>query len=262
MLKSKNALSQAVFCLSLLFVWAVCAAAASAAPAGQAITDGSVPQWQFFLGQLLSSPYFAAFLLMLGLAGIAIELLIPGFGFFGAVGVIAFVVYFIGGFGAGYATWLSVVLLVAGIVLLCVEAFVTPGFGLAGILGIAAIIAAVVSASPSLAYALIALVIALAAAVILIIISLKVTKTRRAWSKLILSQKLTTAEGYTSPSVELEKLLGKQGTALTVLRPAGTALIEKSRVDVVTEGEYLPAGSQITVLKIEGGRVIVGLNDD
>ena len=55
-----------------------------------------------------------------------------------------------------------------------------------------------------------------------------------------------------------EHLLGNQ--ALTTLRPAGTALIDGERVDVVTDGEYLPNDTEIKVVKVEGARIVVEKN--
>jgi membrane-bound serine protease (ClpP class) len=52
-------------------------------------------------------------------------------------------------------------------------------------------------------------------------------------------------------------LLGHSGTALTVLRPAGTAKIEGRRVDVIAEGNFIEAGAPITVVRVEGNRVTV-----
>jgi membrane-bound serine protease (ClpP class) len=51
--------------------------------------------------------------------------------------------------------------------------------------------------------------------------------------------------------------VGRDGTALTDLRPSGTARIGDERVDVVTEGEYVPQGSRVQVLRSEGYRHVV-----
>ncbi|MCX7713660.1 MAG: hypothetical protein N2035_08390 [Chthoniobacterales bacterium] len=56
---------------------------------------------------------------------------------------------------------------------------------------------------------------------------------------------------------EKDPLLGKQGVALTILRPAGIAKIEGKRIDVVAEGGFIDAGSTITVVEVDGTRVVV-----
>ncbi|MNC78018.1 hypothetical protein D3C75_1301300 [compost metagenome] len=57
----------------------------------------------------------------------------------------------------------------------------------------------------------------------------------------------------------LEKLslVGASGVSITPLRPAGTASLNGERVDVVTEGSFIAAGASISVIKVEGGRVVV-----
>jgi membrane-bound serine protease (ClpP class) len=56
---------------------------------------------------------------------------------------------------------------------------------------------------------------------------------------------------------EKPELLGKTGTALTALRPAGTAVFDGRRADVVTEGGFVEKGQTVTVVAIEGLRVVV-----
>ena len=71
-----------------------------------------------------------------------------------------------------------------------------------------------------------------------------------------LGQRSTTKAGYVSNDV-LEDLAGKEGVAHTTLRPAGIAKIDGNLVDVVTEGDFIDAGSPIVVLRVVGGRNIV-----
>jgi membrane-bound serine protease (ClpP class) len=72
---------------------------------------------------------------------------------------------------------------------------------------------------------------------------------------------LSTAEdselGYQAPPAELENYAGKTGRAVTPLRPAGTAIIDGSRVDVVTEGNFISNDTPVKVVKVEGMKVIV-----
>jgi membrane-bound serine protease (ClpP class) len=52
-------------------------------------------------------------------------------------------------------------------------------------------------------------------------------------------------------------MVGKSGVAITSLRPAGTALIEGQRVDVVTQGTFIDKDSEVTIIRIDGNRVVV-----
>lgn len=76
-------------------------------------------------------------------------------------------------------------------------------------------------------------------------------------SPVTLTTSLSREAGYSSQSEALAAYLGKTGTAITDLRPAGTARIEEKRVDVVSRGEYINKGSQVRVTAVEGNRVVV-----
>jgi membrane-bound serine protease (ClpP class) len=76
-------------------------------------------------------------------------------------------------------------------------------------------------------------------------------------SPVTLKTSLSKEDGYTSQPEALSSYKGKTGAALTDLRPAGTAMIDNKRVDVVSRGEYIEKGADIVVLAIEGNRVVV-----
>jgi len=206
----------------------------------------------------LSDPWISGILLAIGIAGIVIELLTAGsFGLFGAAGLVSFALYFMGHFWAGNIGVGAILLFMVGLVLIVLEIFVIPGFGITGILGILAVLASLVLASPNFTQAMLTLGGSLAAAIIIILITLRNKKTRKLWGKLILSHKLETSEGYVSHDESLVMYQGKRGKALTTLRPAGTIDIEGRRVDVVTMGEFIEAGSAVEVILVEGMRVVV-----
>ncbi len=72
-----------------------------------------------------------------------------------------------------------------------------------------------------------------------------------------LKTSLSKANGYSSQSEELSAYMGRTGTVLTDLRPAGTAMIDNRRVDVVSRGEYIHKGAAIEVLAVDGNRIVV-----
>ena len=203
----------------------------------------------------LSNPFVSGLLLIIGIAGLAIEIFTAGsFGVFGVAGVLGFVLFFIGNFMAGNLGAGAILLFGAGIMLIAVEIFVTPGFGVVGIGGILAVLASVIMAAPSPSQGISMLAISLVVSVIIIIITLKNRKTRKIWDKLALSH---TEKGYTSDEGKFYEFDGKEGKAITILRPAGTAEIDGRRVDVVTSGEFIQAGTVIKVILVEGARVVV-----
>ncbi len=72
-----------------------------------------------------------------------------------------------------------------------------------------------------------------------------------------LKTRLSRTNGYSSQSVELSAYVGGTGTAVTDLRPAGTAVIDGQRVDVVSRGEYIERGTSVAVTAVDGNRVVV-----
>ncbi|WP_053376823.1 NfeD family protein [Paenibacillus sp. FJAT-27812] len=203
----------------------------------------------------LINPIVMTVLLILGIAGIVIEMLVPGFGAPGIIGLLSFGLYFFGHYVAGFAGMESVVLFVIGIALLIIEVFV-PSFGILGILGSASLIAGVVLAANDPMTAFISIVIALVGAIILIAIFVRLNKKRGIWNKFILRDKLTTEQGYLSADVK-DSLLGLEGMTITPLRPAGTVLIGDNRIDVVTSGEFVDTNRSVKVIKAEGTWVVV-----
>lgn len=139
------------------------------------------------------------------------------------------------------------VLWLVGVGLLLVETFL-PG-AIAGIAGALACTAAV-----TLAF----LYIGVGVGVALLVASLVVGIGGAWWAarRMGLRHQLAAETGFVATD-DLRHLLGQKGEALTVLRPAGFARIDGKRVDVVTDGEHIPAGTPVVVGAVEGSRVVV-----
>ncbi|RAP76936.1 nodulation protein NfeD [Paenibacillus montanisoli] len=212
------------------------------------------------IAQFLTMPIVMTVLLIIGIAGIAIELMIPGFGAPGIIGVIGFALYFFGHYIAGFAGLEDVILFIIGILLLVSELFV-PSFGILGILGSLSLIASVLMAAPNPKSAGLSLLVAVIAAGIIVYLIAKRFAHRGIWNRFILRDQLTTAEGYVS-NANKTSYLGLSGKTLTPLRPAGTIRLGDARVDVVTSGEFIAAGAEVTVIKVEGARVVVALKEE
>lgn len=149
---------------------------------------------------------------------------------------------------------LIIICAVIGIVLLVVEFFM-PGFGLPGIAGLLLLAASVVFTwKEHGAYAgLGATVVVLSLGSAAVIIFLRsATKGRISRSPLILHDNLSTDE-----AADMHKYLHRTGVTQTVLRPAGIALIDGDRVNVVSGGEYIQSGAAVRVEEVEGSRVLV-----
>jgi membrane-bound serine protease (ClpP class) len=180
---------------------------------------------------------------------------VPGFGAPGIIGTLAFALYFFGNYVAGFAgaeTWL---LFILGLVMLVLELFV-PSFGILGLVGSICLIAGVVRAAFSFTHALFSLGIAFAAAAVVIAVVVVIFKERGIWNRFILQDNLTKEKGFVPVQEKLD-LIGTSGVSITPLRPAGTAMLGGERIDVVTQGSFINAGVQVSVVKVEGGRVVV-----
>ncbi len=221
------------------------------------------PNWAEQVVRFLTNPLVSPLLLSLGMLGLVLEIKSGGFGIGGLVSLASLGLFFGSSFVLGLAGWEEVLLLGLGIVALAVEVFVLPGFGVAGVLGLAAVGGAIVlslmGAAPSGGDVLQA--VAILGASLLITVAVMYAWLRHIpnsdrFGGLFLRGEMAQADGYVSAALRAD-LVGQEGVAVTDLRPAGTAAIAGERVDVVTEGEYVAQGSAVRVLRSEGYRHVV-----
>jgi membrane-bound serine protease (ClpP class) len=235
--------------------------------------------------RFLTNPIVASLLISIGVLLILIDFFTAGFGLAGTVGLVLLGTFFWGHYIAGLAGWEGLALVLLGLALIALEVFVIPGFGVAGVLGLAALLGglfismiggqivtqqALIRAGSTLALALITIVAGAVALFWLL--------PRLPWLRgLILQTNLALPEGVGGRrtlvlagtldrddlrngarlAVEQPALFGAAGEALTDLRPGGFAQIGGRRVDVVTRGEYITAGEPIEVVADEGYRRVV-----
>jgi len=220
--------------------------------------------WAETLVRFLTHPVVSSLLMTIGILGIIVELRTPGFGLPGALGVGSLALFFWGHWLVRLAGWEELLLVGLGALLLVIELFVTPGFGILGALGLAAVLGglglSLVGAGATWTVILTAvgrvamsLLLALAAALAMLRLLPRLPFGRR----LILQTELATEKGYASAPEADRRWLGKRGTAMSVLRPAGIADIEGERVDVVSSGDFIDAGEPIEVARVDGNRIVV-----
>ena len=221
--------------------------------------------WAEGVVRFLTHPVVAPFLLSLGFLGLLVEIKTPTFGLAGAAGGVALALFFGGHYLVGLAGMEEIILLIAGIVLLGVEAFIVPGFGIFGILGIGGILGGIylslVGSLSTLAdYSQAAMI--LSASVLIVLVSAWAllrtlpSNTRLQRSGILLGEDTGRDVGYLSASVR-EDLVGQQGIAVTDLRPAGVGKFGDERVDIVAEEGWLTAGTGIEIIRAEGYRHVV-----
>ncbi len=215
--------------------------------------------------KFFNNPIVSSILILIGFFGIIAEIKTPGWGLPGTAGVIALLLFFGSSYILNLASGLDIILFVAGIVLLALEIFVIPGFGITGISGIILIFVSLFLAlTPNgpffnyenISIAIVQLTGAIAGALILIFLLAKFLPKTNAFNRLILANEEKAEQGFVSYPSEKE-LLGAEGVALTTLRPAGTAEFNGKRVDVVADWDYVERGKRIKVLRVEGIKVVV-----
>lgn len=158
---------------------------------------------------------------------------------------------FINGFSMPAAICLAV-----GLVLMLIEMF-TPGFGISGLAGLIALLAAIVLSGNTFAERLWMTVIILAMLGLMLLIFMhSATKGKLSRSQIILNDSIDAEARYISPD-DLEYYVGREGRAMTILRPSGIADFDGVRLDVITEGDFIPAGSHIRVNRIDRLNLVV-----
>jgi len=207
------------------------------------------------LARFLTDPVVIPILLSVASLGLIVELYSPGFGIPGIMGLLSLVLFFYGHIVAGLAGYEAIILLILGIGLVIAEIFL-PG-GIAGIAGVVSIVASLMLSSADMGHMAMSIGIALIATIIVSIVLFKTMGLERGFFRHIILQDSTSAEkGYLSSTSRLE-LIGMVGETMTPLRPAGTAVFDGERLDVVTEGGFVSTGQSVKVLKTEGSRIVV-----
>jgi membrane-bound serine protease (ClpP class) len=232
---------------------------------GDATVLAAQVNWAERWVRFLTHPAVAPMLLSLGFLGIIIEIKTPAFGLAGFFGAAALTAFFGSHLLLGLAGWEEVILLTGGIILIAVEMFVLPGFGIAGIAGALAILAAfyfsmVTDMATSAEYAQAFGVLSLSLIVVIVAgwaLLRHLGRTRGTGKSGIMLGNATSREtGYLSSAVRTE-LIGSVGIALTDLRPAGAGRFGAERIDIVSDSNWIAAGTPIRIVRSDGYRHVV-----
>lgn len=199
----------------------------------------------------LNTPLVSAVLLTVGLLGLLLEMQTLH-GIAGLVGLGALGLFF----GAHASGPLVIILAILGLAGILWELHVVPGHGAPGVLGGTILLLSILLAfgTPMVFVAMQTVASAIVSTVILFYLATRIFP-ENAW---IAKLTFAGAQGadYVASS-DFTALLGKSGVAASYLRPSGLALVEGQRVDVLTEGEFIPEGTPIRVTRVEGARIFV-----
>lgn len=207
------------------------------------------------LARFATNPEISGLLLTLGLLGLLIEMQTLH-GIAGAIGVIALGLFFGTHMYAGFSNGLVLILAAIGLLGILYELHILPGHVAPGIVGAMFIFTAILLAFGT-AFFFVALQTVATAIVATIVLFWLVTRAipQNAWLNKLTFLSTQGSEYVTSR--DFSHLRGRNGWASSYLRPAGVALIDDKRVDVLTEGDFIPAGTAVRVKRVEGARIFV-----
>lgn len=226
--------------------------------------------WDNIKGFLMS-PIFQGILIMLIIGGIYFELQSPGIGFALGVAITAAVLYFAPLYIDGLAANWEIILFVVGLILIGLEIFVVPGFGITGISGIFLVVSGLILSllnnvnfdfkpihPADSSKAILTVIGGLTLGFGLIIYLSNKIGSKGLFKKLALETTLESKEGYIGVPTEGINIVGKKGIAYTVLRPSGKVKVDEKVYDAVSvNGVFIEKGTQIIVVRYETGQVYV-----
>jgi len=234
--------------------------------------ESAKPSWAHWLVEFLASAKVAGALLFIGWFALMIEFMSPGLSVAGFTSAVCFLVFFWANFLNGTAGWLEVTLFAGGIICVAMEIFVIPGLGAFGVGGGLLIVASIVLATqtfviprnsyewsqvPTSLY----MVVAAASGAFVSLLFMRRLLTEAPVFKRV---SLETPDDdrleelrYQESLVHLEHLVGKRGVTITQLTPSGKARFGDSVIDVMSDGEVIPPGTDVYVMDVKGNEVEV-----
>ncbi len=227
--------------------------------------------WSETFFGFLTNPMVAGLLLMIGLIGLYTEFKMPGFGLPGIAGISCLALFFFSHYLVGLANYTEILLFLAGVVLLVIELFVTPGFGFLGASGIVLILVGLfltlirvsLPTEPwdwrNFQNALLVMLAATTGVLVAAAILGKYLPVTPYLKRLIL---VSTGAGSgeaasVSPAPSSQVSVGEEGVTASKLRPAGKAYFGERLVNVLTEGDFIEKGATVRMLKVMGNHLVV-----
>jgi membrane-bound ClpP family serine protease len=230
--------------------------------------------WLDRVAEFFREPVVNLFLIMIGIAALILELKMPGLGIPGVIAAVCFVLFFWAHSFVGQFWMLAVMLFVLGLILIGIEIFIVPGFGVIGVSGIVLVVGSLVLVTlekmpqttqdwVSMGGTLSTFALGLVAAIGVAFVTARFLPNIPYANRLVLQPpgdsgpETTSREAVGGIPAVSPSLLGAIGTAATPLRPSGKARFGDEFLDVVSEGDYVQPGSRVQVVEIEGNRIVV-----
>ena len=225
---------------------------------------GSSENWSESIVRFLTNPVVASLLTTFGFLGILFELQSPGWGIPGFVGLTCLILSLSVSYIAQLATMSDMIFILAGLSLILLEMLVIPGFGIVGIGGIGfmlyglylLLLPEVPVGEEVLGQAMDGFLIGLVGAIIGILLLGKLMIRSKFWEQLTAPSSQKKNQGF-SNSQGWEDLQGELAVTDTDLHPSGWINIDNQRIFVLSEGGFIEKGKEVTILSVDGNRVIV-----
>ena len=202
---------------------------------------------------IISSPYISSLVLIIAFSALIFEALTPGFALGGTVGIISLLIFFASHIFTGAIGTGIVVLFIIGVILILAEVFIIPGFGIAGIGGITAVLISLFFIFPNTTIAINVLLAVILVTLIFAIFMVKKFGSSRFWRRISLE---SNSKNYYS-STSKKEYLNQEAETISKLRPAGTIEIDGKRVDAVSEGGFIEKDRKVKVISVSGSRIVV-----
>lgn len=213
----------------------------------------------------LLNPVVSGILMMMIVMGIFFELQTPGVGFPLGAAVLGAILYFAPLYLEGLANYWEIALFFVGVILLLVEIFAIPGFGVAGISGIVLMVAGLVlslianvnfdftfAPETQIVWAMVRVALSLSVLTILVLVFHERILNSGPISRLVLKDSLNDEQGYTSSVATLNDLVGATGIAATDMKPSGKVEIAEERYEASSDGELIEKGTRVKVVRSRG----------
>jgi membrane-bound serine protease (ClpP class) len=210
------------------------------------------------------NPFISGILILVILGGIYFELQTPGVGFPLFASITALILYLVPYYLNGLAEYWEIIALFVGIILLLAEIFVIPGFGVAGITGIALTVVSLILIMLNndffnfefvpmgdIVKATFAAIGGLSGGLLLLFLGGDKLMETKAFRRLALSDTQESTQGF-SVNASSQMMMGKKGIAHTVLRPSGKVMVDGQITDAFTRGEFIDRGEEVEIIGTEG----------
>lgn len=211
--------------------------------------------WIDDMANFIVNPVVALILTCIIFLGFLYQLYSNKINIIGIVATLTLLIFFLGFYLKGDVNLYSVILFGIGVIFVIIELFVVGA--VIGIIGMALIVFSIITLGDNLVYMIANVVVALILSIIEWVILVKIFKRKIPFlDKVVLKDSTNAEAGYTSHE-DRSHLVGEIATTSTDLRPAGIITYNNERIDAVSDGSFILRNKKVTILEVEGTRVVV-----